>query len=211
MPCLFAEVTSMARPLPLRAKKEGISPQEIVDKYHNMLRDGMAGLGINFDVYHRTSSDLHHQSASEFFTTLNDKEAFEIRESEQFYDEEHQQFLADRYIKGECPKCGHPDAYGDQCENCGSALSPQELINPSSTLSGATPILRKTSHWYLPMQHHEDWLRNFLKEGELDGRPHHDPKEWEKPRAWPMHELGGWRFATPRHDTRFRLGSKSSS
>lgn len=163
----------------MRAKKEGISPQEIVDKYHGMLEKGFEALCIDFDVYHRTSSELHHQTAADFFSKLNDNGDFEVRESEQYYDEEHNQFLADRYIKGECPKCGHHSAYGDQCEKCGSALSPTELIKPVSTLSGKSPVLRKTSHWYLPMQHHEAWLKEYIGEGLLDGKKHHDPKGWK--------------------------------
>lgn len=163
----------------IRAKKDGVSPQEIVDKYHAMLRDGMAGLGINFDIYHRTSSELHHQTASDYFKTLEEKGAFEEKESEQYFDEEHQQFLADRYITGECPRCGHDKAYGDQCENCGSALSPTDLINPKSTMSGQTPVMRKTKHWYLPMGDHESWLKPWIEEGTLEGAEHHDAKAWK--------------------------------
>lgn len=168
----------------LRAKKEGISPKEIVDKYHQMIAEGMQGLGIEFDVYHRTSSELHHETASEYFKTLHDKGVFEQRDSEQYFDEEHQQFLADRYITGECPNCGNPHAYGDQCEKCGSALSPLDLINPKSTLSGSAPVLKKTSHWYLPMGDHESWLKPWIEEGVLDGEQQHDPA------AWKPHVLG---------------------
>lgn len=164
----------------LRAKKEGTSPQEIVDKYHRIIEESFEKLGMSFDIYHRTSSELHHQTASDFFKELYDKNIFEKIESEQFYDEEHQQFLADRYIKGTCPKCGYNNAYGDQCEKCGSSLSPSELIDPVSVLSGKKPILKQTYHWYLPMQNHEKWLKEWLLEGKLDGKNHHDPNTWKK-------------------------------
>jgi len=163
----------------IRAKKEGISPRQIVDKYHQMLKDGMSGLGISFDVYHRTSSELHHETAAEYFKVLEEKGVFEIEEREQYFDEEHQQFLADRYITGECPHCHYENAYGDQCENCGNTLSPSELINPRSTMSGSKPVLKKTSHWYLPMQDHESWLRTWLEEGKIEGEEQHDVKEWK--------------------------------
>lgn len=163
----------------IRAKEEDTTPQAIVDKYHGMLEKGFESLGIDFDVYDRTSSALHHETASDFFKVLNEKGQFEERESEQYYDEESDQFLADRYIKGECPKCGHPEAYGDQCEKCGSALSPSDLINPVSAISGKVPVLRKTSHWYLPMQNHEEWLKDYIDKGILDGAQHHDPNEWK--------------------------------
>lgn len=162
----------------LRAKKENTTPKAIVDEYHTMNKKAFADFGISFDIYHRTSDPIHHDTAQEFFRNLNDKGAFTTQDSEQYYDEEHQQFLADRYIKGECPKCQNPDAYGDQCEKCGSALSPLELKNPVSTISGNTPVLRKTSHWYLPMQKHEGWLRNWIQDGTLDGVQHHNPAEW---------------------------------
>jgi len=163
----------------MRAKKEGKDPQEIVDTYHHMLADGMKGLGISFDIYHRTSSDLHKETAAEYFKDLEAKGVFEVRESEQYFDEESQQFLADRFITGTCPSCANENAYGDQCEKCGSALSPTELINPKSTLTGATPILKSTSHWFLPMQDHEEWLKPWIEEGTLDGKQVHDPKEWK--------------------------------
>ena len=162
----------------LRAKKEGISPRDIVDKYHTRIKNAFEELGIDFDIYHRTSSPEHHQTASDYFKKLYEKGAFIEKESEQFFDEQEQQFLADRYITGECPKCGHPDAFGDQCEKCGSSLSPQELKNPRSVLSGNTPVLRKTSHWYLPLEKHEHWLRGWIENGTLDGRQHHDPRQW---------------------------------
>ena len=162
----------------LRAKKEGISPQEIVDKYHALIRDSFKQFNISFDIFHRTSAAIHHQTSQEFFLKLHEKGKFTKETSEQYYDEEYQQFLADRYITGECPKCHNSNAYGDQCEKCGSDLSPTELIHPKSTLSGKTPVLKSTSHWYLPMQLHEQWLREWIKEGKLDGVQQHDPKTW---------------------------------
>lgn len=163
----------------LRAKKEGVTPQEIIDKYHSLIKGSFERLGLSFDHYHRTSAPLHHETAQDFFKVLHDKGAFTTETSEQFYDEEHDQFLADRYITGECPKCHHPHAYGDQCEKCGSSLSPSELINPKSVLSGKTPVLRTTSHWYLPMERHEEWLKAFIGKGILDGKQHHDASAWK--------------------------------
>ncbi len=162
----------------LRAKKEGLSPQEIVDTYHQLNKQSFADFGINFDIYHRTSDSLHHQTAQEFFEVLHEKEVFTERVSQQFYDEEQQQFLADRYIIGTCPKCDSDNAYGDQCEKCGSALSPTELINPKSTLSGNEPVMKETKHWYLPMQEHEDWLRDWIENGVFNGKQQHNPKYW---------------------------------
>jgi len=163
----------------LRAKKEGTNPKAIVDKYHNQIKKAFENFGMSFDFYHRTSSELHHKTASDFFTVLNDKKALKVDVSEQYFDEESQQFLADRYITGTCPKCDHDAAYGDQCEKCGSTLSPTELINPKSTLSGATPILKETAHWYLPMQDHENWLKPWIEKGLLDEEKIHEPKEWK--------------------------------
>ncbi len=163
----------------IRAKKEGISPREIIDKYHSINKKAFADLGIAFDIFHRTSDPLHHQTAQDFFIQLEKNGAFTKETSEQFFDEEHQQFLADRYITGTCPKCGNENAYGDQCEKCGSSLNPTDLINPKSTLSGKAPVLRKTEHWYLPMERHEAWIREWIEKGTLDGKPHHDPKEWK--------------------------------
>jgi len=162
----------------LRAKKDGVSPKEIVDKYHHLNKKSFADFGIDFSIYHRTSSQLHHDTAKEFFSELNNNNQFTQKTSEQFYDDENNQFLADRYITGECPKCNAEGAYGDQCEKCGSALSPDELINPKSTLSGNIPIKKETSHWYLPMQNHEEWLRDWIENGKLEGEDHHDPKQW---------------------------------
>jgi methionyl-tRNA synthetase len=162
----------------LRAKKEGVSPQQIVDTYHQLNKQSFADFGINFDIYHRTSDPLHHQTAQEFFKVLDKKGVFTQKVSQQFYDLEHQQFLADRYIMGTCPKCENDSAYGDQCEKCGSALSPSELINPKSTLSGDEPEMKETKHWYLPMQDHEDWLKDWIEKGILEGNQLHQPKHW---------------------------------
>lgn len=162
----------------LRAKKEGISPQEIVDKYNGIIGKAFQDFDISFDIFHRTSAQIHHETAQDFFKVLNQKDEFTKETSQQYYDEEFQQFLADRYITGDCPNCKSPNAYGDQCEKCGSALSPTELINPKSTLSGKTPVMKETFHWYLPMERHETWLKEWIKEGTLDGVQQHDPKKW---------------------------------
>ncbi|HAY56741.1 MAG TPA: methionine--tRNA ligase, partial [Flavobacteriales bacterium] len=163
----------------LRAKKEGTTPREIVDTYHVEMQKAFTGLDISFDHYSRTSSPKHHKVAQDFFLTLLDKGGFEVKTEEQFYDEEAKQFLADRYIQGTCPSCGHDGAYGDQCEKCGKTLSPTELVNPRSTLSGSTPVLKPTTLWYLPMGRHEEWLREYIVDGTLDGQPHHNAKEWK--------------------------------
>ena len=163
----------------LRAKKEGITPQEIVDKYHMLIRDTFSQFNISFDIYHRTSSQLHHETSADFFKKLHDNKQFIEESSEQYFDEDFQQFLADRYITGACPKCSYANAYGDQCEKCGSDLSPIDLINPLSTLSGKSPILKTTAHWYLPMNQHEDWLRDWIQKGGLNGKLQHDPKAWK--------------------------------
>ncbi|MGB3848962.1 MAG: methionine--tRNA ligase, partial [Tunicatimonas sp.] len=149
----------------IRAKKEGISPQEIVDKYHHLNKETFERFGISFDMYHRTSEALHHQTSQKFFTHLYQQGELVEQTSEQYYDEEYQQFLADRYITGTCPVCGHPSAYGDQCENCGSSLSPTDLIEPKSTLSGNPPVLRTTQHWYLPLDQYQPWLEEWLLKG----------------------------------------------
>jgi methionyl-tRNA synthetase len=146
----------------IQAMKENTTPRAIVDKYHAMLKSNMADLGISFDIYHRTSEPLHHETAQEFFTALNDKGDLEIKETDQYFDEEANTFLADRYIVGTCPVCANPNAYGDQCEKCGSSLSPEELINPRSTLSGNAPVKRSTKHWYLPLNKHEEFLRKWI-------------------------------------------------
>ena len=142
----------------IQAMKEKTTPKEIVDKYHEILKRNMADLGISFDIYSRTSAPLQHETAQEFFSALNDKGDLEINETEQYYDEEAKTFLADRYIVGTCPICGNDNAYGDQCEKCGTSLSPEQLINPRSTLSGNAPIKKITKHWYLPLNKHEDFL-----------------------------------------------------
>lgn len=164
----------------LRAKKEGKTPQAIVDEFHDLNKKAFADFGISFDIYHRTSSELHHKTAQDFFLELDKKGAFTKEKRDQFYDEEFNQFLADRYIIGTCPKCNFDNAYGDQCENCGSSLSPNDLINPRSTLSGKSPVLKETTHWYLPMQKEEAWLKDWVENGILDGKQHHNPKEWRK-------------------------------
>ncbi len=157
--------------IPIQAMKEGTTAQAIIDKYHPIIEQNFKDLGIAFDIYHRTSSALHHETAQEFFTVLNDKGDLEIKESEQYYDEATNTFLADRFIKGTCPNCGNENAYGDQCERCGKSLSPEELINPVSTLSGNAPIKKATKHWYLPLNKHEDFLREWvLKEHKDDWR-----------------------------------------
>jgi len=153
--------------IPIRAKKEGVSPQEIIDKYHFMIKDSFLEFGISFDNYSRTSSQIHHETASDFFKKLNKKNIFVEKESEQLYDEKENQFLADRFIEGECPKCGYKEAYGDQCESCGSSLNATDLINPKSKLSGNKPIFKKTKHWFLPLNNFESFLKKwFLIENE---------------------------------------------
>ena len=158
--------------IPIQATKEGTTAQAIIDKYHPLMEQNFKDLGIAFDVYHRTSDPLHHQTAQEFFTKLEANGDLETKETEQYFDESAQTFLADRYIKGTCPSCGYDSAYGDQCEKCGKSLSPEELINPVSTLSGNAPIKKTTKHWYLPLNRHEDFLRNWiLEEHGNDWRP----------------------------------------
>ncbi|MDX2133556.1 MAG: methionine--tRNA ligase [Saprospiraceae bacterium] len=163
----------------VKARKEGVTPQEVVDKYHAILRDTFDAIGIAFDVYHRTSAPLHHETSQDFFRTLLQKGEFTEETTEQYYDPEANQFLADRYIAGTCPVCSNPDAYGDQCERCGSALSPNDLIEPRSLLSGAKPVKRPTKHWFLRLDRHEAWLREWINQGTLDGAAHHDPKDWK--------------------------------
>ena len=151
-------------PITIKARAQGVTPQDIVDKYHQVMKDAFTGLGINFDIYSRTTSAVHDKTASEFFRKLYDGDKFITKETEQYYDEEAKTFLADRYIVGTCPKCGNPGAYGDQCEKCGSTLSPEELIDPRSALSGSTPKKVKTKHWYLPLDRYEPWLREWILE-----------------------------------------------
>lgn len=157
-------------PITIKARNEGVTPQDIVDRYHTLIKKSFEEFGITFDIYSRTTSEIHKKTASDFFRTLYDKHEFTEQESEQYYDEEAGQFLADRYITGTCPHCGNEKAYGDQCEQCGTSLSPTELINPKSTLSGSKPVMRKTKHWYLPLDKHEAWLRQWILE---------DHKEWK--------------------------------
>ena len=164
----------------LQAKKQGISPKEIIDKYHNLNKKSFEEFGIDFSIYDRTSSADHHNTAQEIFKILEKNNSFTKKTSQQLFDREHKQFLADRYIIGECPKCSAKEAYGDQCEKCGSNLSPEELINPKSSLSGNAPILKETTHWYLPMQKHEKWIKKWINEGYLDNKKSHDPKLWKK-------------------------------
>ncbi len=157
-------------PITIRAKKEGVTPQDIVDKYHGIIKKSFEKFGITFDIYSRTSSEIHKETASDFFKKLYDKGEFEEKTSEQYYDSEAKMFLADRYITGECPHCGNPNAYGDQCESCGTSLSPNDLKNPKSTITGNTPVLKETKHWYLPLDKHEAWLKQWILE---------DHKEWK--------------------------------
>jgi len=157
-------------PITIKAKKEGVTPQDIVDRYHGIIKKSFADFGISFDIYSRTTSQTHKELASEIFKTINKKDGFVIQSSEQYYDETAQQFLADRYITGKCPHCGNENAYGDQCESCGTSLSPTDLINPKSAISGSAPVMRETKHWYLPLDQHEAWLRQWILE---------DHKEWK--------------------------------
>ncbi|MDX9881501.1 MAG: methionine--tRNA ligase [Prolixibacteraceae bacterium] len=157
-------------PITLKAKKEGVAPQDVVDKYHNMIRDSFQRFGISFDVYSRTSAKVHHETASDFFKKLYADGKFIEKTSEQYYDEEAHQFLADRYITGTCPKCGNEKAYGDQCESCGTSLNATDLINPKSVLSGNVPVMKETTHWYLPLDQYEPWLKEWILEGH---------KEWK--------------------------------
>jgi methionyl-tRNA synthetase len=163
----------------IRALKEGTTPRAIVDKYHALMGQAFQDFGIHFDIYDRTSSDLHRETSQGFFLKLLENGAFSVQEEKQYYDAQAKQFLADRYIMGTCPKCGNPDAYGDQCEKCGSALSPKDLIEPRSTLSGAKPELKATQHWYLKMDEAQQWVDTWINTGVLDGAQHHDPKEWK--------------------------------
>ena len=152
-------------PITIRAQKEGVTPQQVVDKYHTLIRDSFQDFNVSFDVYSRTSSATHAEVSSSFFTKLNNEGKFIEQTTQQYFDEKAQQFLADRYIVGTCPNCGNENAYGDQCERCGTSLSPTELINPRSMLSGAQPILRDTKHWFLPLDQYEPWLREWIIEG----------------------------------------------
>lgn len=158
-------------PITLRAKKEGITPQEVCDRYHKMIKDSFEEFGISFDVYSRTTSETHHKFASDFFRKLYDEGKLIEKESEQLYDEEAKQFLADRYVMGECPHCHNENAYGDQCEKCGSDLSPMELINPHSTISGSKPVVKTTKNWYLPLNDYQEWLKQWILNDHKEWRP----------------------------------------
>lgn len=157
-------------PITIRAKKEGITPQDVVDRYHTLIKESFKEFGVSFDTYGRTTSEIHSETASDFFRKLYDKGEFVEKTSMQYYDEEAQTFLADRYITGECPHCHAEGAYGDQCEKCGTSLSPTELINPKSAISGAKPVMRETKHWYLPLDKHEAWLREWILNGHKEWR-----------------------------------------
>ena len=158
-------------PITIRAKKEGVTPQDVCDRYHKLIKDSFEEFGISFDVYSRTTSPTHNKFASDFFRKLYDDGRLVEKESEQYYDEEARQFLADRYIMGECPHCGNPNAYGDQCEKCGSDLSPMELKNPHSTISGSQPVIRKTKNWYLPLDNYQEWLKQWILGDHKEWRP----------------------------------------
>jgi methionyl-tRNA synthetase len=158
-------------PITLTARKEGVTPQDIVDRYHNIIKQSFETFGISFDIYSRTTSSTHRTLASEIFKTINNKGGFIEQSSEQYYDEKAQQFLADRYITGKCPHCGNEHAYGDQCESCGTSLSPDDLIHPQSTISGSVPVKRETKHWYLPLDQHEAWLKKWILEEHKEWKP----------------------------------------
>ena len=158
-------------PVTIRAQKEGMSVQEVVDKYHGLIKDSFLKFGISFDVYSRTSGEMHRQTSSDFFRKLYEEGKFITKTTKQFYDPEKKQFLADRYIVGTCPNCGNPDAYGDQCERCNSNLEPADLLNPRSALSNAAPVLKETTHWYLPLNDYEAWLKGWILEQHKEWKP----------------------------------------
>ena len=158
-------------PITIRAKKEGITPQDVVDRYHTMIKKSFEDFGISFDIYSRTTSETHNRLASDFFKKLYEDGKLIEKETEQYYDEEAHQFLADRYITGECPFCHNPKAYGDQCEKCGKDLAPTDLINPQSTISGSKPVLKKTKNWYLPLNEYQEWLKQWILDGHKEWRP----------------------------------------
>ena len=174
----------------IRAKKEGTTPQKIIDKYHTIIRDSFEQFGISFDNYSRTSADIHHETAAAFFKQLHEEDVFEVQTNEQFFDTKEQTFLADRFVTGTCPKCNHPEAYGDQCESCGSSLNATDLLQPKSTLSGQVPEMKTTTHWYLPLDRYESFIRAWILEGHReDWKPnvYGQVKSWVddglKPRA----------------------------
>lgn len=158
-------------PITIKARKEGVSPQDIVDRYHGIIKKSFEEFGISFDIYSRTSSAIHREVASEIFKTIYNKGGFVEKTNEQYYDESAQQFLADRYITGKCPHCGNENAYGDQCESCGTSLNPTDLINPKSAISGSAPVMKETKHWYLPLDQHEAWLRQWILEEHKEWKP----------------------------------------
>ena len=155
-------------PITIKALQEGVTPQEIVDRYHTIIKKSFEEFGISFDIYSRTSNKIHHETASEFFRKMYDAGQFIEKVSQQYYDEETGQFLADRYITGTCPNCNYEKAYGDQCEKCGSSLNATDLINPVSVLSGNKPVLKDTKHWFLPLDEYEPWLKEWILEGHKD-------------------------------------------
>lgn len=193
----------------LKARKEGITPQQVVDKYHEQIKKSFKDFGISFDIYHRTSSKTHHETAAEFFKKLYDDGKFVEQSSKQFFDPIEKQFLADRYIKGTCPTCSFPEAYGDQCENCGSTLSPGELINPKSMLSGAEPTMEETKHWYFPLDQYEDWLKEWILKEHKEWKPnvYGQCKSWIdnglKPR--PMTRDLDWGISVPLKDAKGKV------
>ncbi len=158
-------------PITIRARKEGVTPQDVVDRYHSLIKKSFEEFGISFDIYSRTTSEIHQKLASDFFKKLYEDGKLLEQETEQYYDEEAHQFLADRYITGECPHCHYEGAYGDQCEHCGSDLSPMELINPKSAISGSKPVIKKTKNWYLPLNEYQTWLKKWILEGHQEWRP----------------------------------------
>lgn len=163
----------------IQARKEGVKPKEIVDKYHKMIKETFEKIGMSFDIYHRTTEEIHAETAQEFFMNLYESGNLIEKKSEQFFDEEANMFLADRYIQGTCPQCGFEGAFGDQCEQCGTSLSPTELIDPRSVLTDTEPVIRETIHWYLPLDQDEEWLRYYIKDGVVDGKQQHDPSLWK--------------------------------
>lgn len=197
-------------PITIRAMKEGITPQDVVNKYHTIIKDSFAGMGISFDIYSRTSNQIHHDTSQAFFTKLYNDGVFEVRESEQYYDEAKDMFLADRYIVGTCPICGNENAYGDQCEKCGSSLSPEQLINPRSALSSAIPVKRKTKHWYFPLDKYNSWLHEWIVAGKKDewkSNVYGQCKSWIdsglQPRA--MTRDSNWGVAVPLPDAKGKV------
>jgi methionyl-tRNA synthetase len=173
-------------PITIKARKEGITPQQVVDRYHEIIKDSFQKFGISFDIYSRTSNPIHHETASEFFTTMYNKGEFIEQTSMQYFDEEQNHFLADRYITGTCPRCGNEKAYGDQCESCGTSLSPDDLINPKSALSGNIPVKKETKHWYLPLDKYQPWLDKWILD---EHREDWKPNVYGQCKSWLDHGL----------------------